>query len=135
MSDAGLRVKEAGFELSQYVMPGLGGRAASHQHALNTARVLNAIDPHFTRVRTLMLAPGTPLRDEYERGEFEPLPRREILEEIAAMVGALDVTGRLCFDHMANPPIFRQDWDGYKLPEEKEAVLAPIREALGAAER
>ena len=134
MIDAGLRVKDAGFELSQYVMPGLGGRAASHQHALNTARVLNAIDPHFTRVRTLMLAPGTPLRDEYERGEFEPLSRREILEEIAAMVEALDVTGRLCFDHMANPPIFRQDWEGYKLPEEKGAVLAPIRSALRATQ-
>jgi radical SAM superfamily enzyme YgiQ (UPF0313 family) len=135
MIDAGLRVKEAGFELSQYVMPGLGGRAASRQHALNTARVLNAIDPHYTRVRTLMLAPGTPLCDEYQRGEFEPLSRREILEEIEVMVEALEVSGRLCFDHMANPPIFRQDWEGYKLPEEKEAVLTPIREALRTAQR
>jgi radical SAM superfamily enzyme YgiQ (UPF0313 family) len=131
MIDAGLKVKEAGFELSEYVMPGLGGRSASRQHALNTARVLNAIDPHYIRVRTLMLAPGTALRDEYERGEFEPLSRREVLEEIEQMVEALNVTGRLCFDHMANPPIFRQDWEGYKLPEEKEAVLALIGEALG----
>jgi hypothetical protein len=51
------------------------------------------------------------------------------------MVEALEVTGRLCFDHMANPPIFRQDWEGYKLPEEKEAVLAPIRSALRATQR
>jgi len=134
MIDAGLKVKEVGFELSEYVMPGLGGRAASRQHALNTARVLNAIDPHYIRVRTLMLVPGTALRDEYERGEFEPLSRREILEEIRAMVEALEVSGRLCFDHMANPSIFRQDWEGYKLPEEKEAVLALIREALGTSE-
>jgi radical SAM superfamily enzyme YgiQ (UPF0313 family) len=134
MIDAGLKVKETGFELSEYVMPGLGGRAASRQHALNTARVLNAINPHYTRVRTLMLAPGTPLRDEYERGEFEPPPRREILEEIGAMVDALEVTGRLCFDHMANHPIFRQDWEGYKLPEEKGAVLSSIRRALGTTE-
>jgi radical SAM superfamily enzyme YgiQ (UPF0313 family) len=131
MIDAGLKVKQTGFELSEYVMPGLGGRSASRQHALNTARVLNAIDPHYMRVRTLMLAPGTALRDEYERGEFEPLSRREVLEEIEQMVEALNVTGRLCFDHMANPPIFRQDWEGYKLPEEKEAVLALIGEALG----
>jgi radical SAM superfamily enzyme YgiQ (UPF0313 family) len=132
MIDAGLKVKKAGFELSEYVMPGLGGRAASRQHALNTARVLNAIDPHYTRVRTLMLAPGTALRDEYERGEFEPLSRREILEEIGAMVEALNTRGRLCFDHMANPPIFRQDWEGYKLPEEKDEVLEAIRRALSA---
>jgi radical SAM superfamily enzyme YgiQ (UPF0313 family) len=133
MIDAGLKVKDAGFELSEYVMPGLGGRAASRQHALNTARVLNAIDPHYIRVRTLMLVPGTALRDEYERGEFEPLARREILEEIGAMVEALDVSGRLCFDHMANPPIFQQDWEGYKLPEEKGTVLGLIHEALGTS--
>ena len=135
MIDAGLRVKEAGFELSEYVMPGLGGRTASRQHVLNTARVLNAIDPHYIRVRTLMLVPGTPLCDEYQRGEFEPLSRREIIEEIGAMVEALEVSGRLCFDHVSNPPIFRQDWEGYKLPEEKEAVLRLIRGALDAAER
>jgi radical SAM superfamily enzyme YgiQ (UPF0313 family) len=135
MIDAGLRAKEAGFELSEYVMPGLGGRAASRQHALNTARVLNAIDPHYIRVRTLMLVPGIPLCDEYQRGEFEPLSRREIIEEIGAMVEALEVSGRLCFDHVSNPPIFRQDWEGYKLPEEKEAVLELIREALEAPER
>jgi len=134
MIDAGLKVKDAGFELSEYVMPGLGGRAASRQHASNTARVLNAIDPHYIRVRTLMLVPGTALRDEFERGEFEPLARREILEEIGAMVEALDVSGRLCFDHMANPPIFQQDWEGYKLPEEKGAVLSLIRGALGTTE-
>jgi radical SAM superfamily enzyme YgiQ (UPF0313 family) len=132
MIDAGLKVKETGFELSEYVMPGLGGRGASRQHALNTARVLNAVDPHYTRVRTLMLAPGTALRDEYERGEFEPLSRRGVLEEIGTMVEALELTGRLCFDHMANPPIFRQDWEGYKLPEEKDAVLGAIREVLDA---
>jgi hypothetical protein len=94
--------------------------------------VLNAVDPHYTRVRTLMLAPGTALRDEYERGEFEPLSRRGVLEEIGAMLEALELTGRLCFDHMANPPIFRQDWEGYKLPEEKDAVLGAIPEVLDA---
>ena len=135
MVDAGLRAKEAGFELSEYVMPGLGGRAASRQHVLNTARVLNAIDPHYIRVRTLMLVPDTPLCDEYQRGEFEPLSRREVIEEIGAMVEALEVSGRLCFDHVSNPPVFRQDWEGYKLPEEKEAVLKLIREALEAPER
>jgi len=135
MIDAGLRVKEAGLELSEYVMPGLGGRAASRQHALNTARVLNAVDPHYIRVRTLMLVPGTPLFDEYQRGEFQPASRREVLAEIGVMVEALEVSGRLCFDHMANPPIFQQDWEGYKLPEEKGAVLGLIREALHTAER
>jgi radical SAM superfamily enzyme YgiQ (UPF0313 family) len=130
MIEAGRRVKDAGFELSEYVMPGLGGKAAWRAHAAGSARVLNAVDPHFIRIRTLMLVPGTPLFDEFQRGEFEPLSRREILEEIRAFVADLQVTSRLCFDHFANPQVFRLDWEGYKLPEEKDAVLETIENAL-----
>ena len=130
MIEAGQKVKEAGFELSEYVMPGLGGKAAWREHAAGSARVLNTVDPHFIRMRTLMPVPGTPLFDEVTRGEFEPLSRREILEEVRAFVADLQVTSRLCFDHFSNPPIFRQDWEGYKLPEEKATVLETIDRAL-----
>jgi radical SAM superfamily enzyme YgiQ (UPF0313 family) len=133
MIEAGRKAKEAGFELSEYVMPGLGGRGASRQHVQGTARVLNAIDPHYIRVRSLMLVPGTPLWDEYTGGEFEPLSRHEVVAEIGALIEGLDVTSRVCFDHMANPPIFRQDWEGYKFPEEKAAVLDLVGRALKSA--
>ena len=132
MIEAGRKAKEAGFELSEYVMPGLGGKGASRQHVQGTARVLNAIDPHYIRVRPLMLVPGTPLWDEYATGEFEPLSRYEVLAEIGALIEALDVTSNVCFDHYANPPIFRQDWEGYKFPEEKAAVLELVERAFAA---
>ena len=130
MIAAGLKVKEAGFELSEYVMPGLGGRDASERHVEGIARVLNAVDPDYTRVRSLILAPGTPLFDEYEAGEFQALSRLEVVREIRALVERLEITGRLCFDHFSNPPFLRQDWEGYKFPEEKEAVLATIDSVL-----
>jgi radical SAM superfamily enzyme YgiQ (UPF0313 family) len=133
MVEAGKKAKEAGFELSEYVMPGLGGRSASRQHVQGTARVLNAIDPHYIRMRSLMLVPGTPLWDEYTAGEFEPLSRYEVVAEIGALVEGLDVSSRVCFDHMANPPIFRQDWEGYEFPEEKAAVLDLVERALKLA--
>lgn len=132
MIEAGSKAKEAGFELSEYVMPGLAGKGASRQHVQGTARVLNAIDPHYIRMRSLMLTPGTPLWDEYAAGEFAPLPRYEVLAEIGALIEGLDVTSRVCFDHHANPAIFRQDWEGYKFPEEKAAVLRLIERALEA---
>jgi radical SAM superfamily enzyme YgiQ (UPF0313 family) len=130
MIAAGLKVKEAGFELSEYVMPGLGGRDASQRHVEGTARVLNAVDPDYTRVRSLILAPGTPLFNEYEAGEFQALSRLDTVREIRALVERLKITGRLCFDHFSNPPFLRQDWEGYKFPEEKEAVLATIDSVL-----
>ena len=48
---AGRKAKEAGFEFSAYVMPGLGGPTMSEQHAKNTARVLNDINPDYIRLR------------------------------------------------------------------------------------
>ncbi len=133
MIEAGKKAKEAGFELSEYVMPGLGGKGASRQHVQGTARVLNAVDPHYIRMRSLMLTPGTPLWDEYTAGKFEPLSPYEIVAEIGALIEGLDVTSRVCFDHVSNPPIFRQDWEGYKFPEEKAAVLDLVERALKLA--
>jgi len=130
MTTAGLKVKEAGFELSEYVMPGLGGRDGSQQHVEGTGRVLNAIDPHYTRVRSLILAPGTPLYQEYETGTFPAMSVLELTHEIRALAERLEITGRLCFDHISNPPFLRQDWEGYKFPEEKEEVLSTIDGAL-----
>ncbi len=130
MIAAGLRVKEAGFELSEYVMPGLGGREHSREHVEGTARVLNAVDPHYTRVRSLILGPGTPLYQEYEAGTFQAMSVLELTHEIRALAERLEITGQLCFDHFSNPPFLRQDWEGYKFPEEKQVVVCTIDEAL-----
>ncbi|MEF8888527.1 MAG: radical SAM protein, partial [Desulfohalobiaceae bacterium] len=48
--EAGRMAVRTGFTLSEYIMPGLGGRELSREHALETARVLDAIDPHFIRL-------------------------------------------------------------------------------------
>ncbi|MBE3586318.1 MAG: radical SAM protein [Thermoanaerobacter sp.] len=58
---AGKKVREAGFELSECYMPGLGGRKWSQKHVVESAQVLNEIDPDFIRLRTLVPRRGTPL--------------------------------------------------------------------------
>jgi radical SAM superfamily enzyme YgiQ (UPF0313 family) len=141
--EGGRKAIEAGFELSLYVMPGLGGRSRYREHALNTARVLNEINPHYIRVRTLVPRPGTPLYNDYVNGLFELLSPHELLKEIRIFVESLDVNSRLCFDHFINPsyrdnglikPLFRQDYEGYKLPDEKDEVLNTIRSGLAINE-
>ena len=134
---AGRKAKEAGFELSEYVMPDLGGRARSEQHAKNTACVLNEINPDFIRLRPYVPRPNTPLYEEYCRGEFQLSSAHERLRELRTMVEDLDVTSRICFDHFMNSwrkksgePLFKQDFQGYKLVEEKHKVLELIEEGL-----
>lgn len=136
---AGKRAKEAGFELSEYVMIDLGGRARYREHAENTARVLNEINPDFIRLRPLRLIPGVPMLDEYEKGELVLSSPHERLEELKIFVQGLNFTGRLCFDHFLNAwyrdgsrtrTLFSQDYSGYKFPEQKAEVLALIDEGL-----
>ena len=138
---AGRKAKEAGFEYSAYVMPGLGGRSKAEQHAQNTARVLNEINPHYIRLRPFVPRPNTPAFDEYQRGDFQLSSPHELLRELRTMIAALTVTSRLCFDHMRNAwykkpgrLLFTQDYEGYKLPEEKEKVLQLIEEGLRVRE-
>lgn len=141
--EAGKKAKAAGFEVSEYVMPDLGGRAKSDQHARNTARVLNAIVPDFVRFRPFSPRVNTPLYDEYQKGELQLSSPHERLREVKTLVENLDVTSRLVFDHMLNPsyrsngniiPLFKQDYDGYKMPEEKEKLLKIIDYGLGMDE-
>jgi biotin synthase-like enzyme len=97
------RVKQAGFELCCYVMPGLGGRALSAEHARETARVLAEIDPHHVRLRTLWIDPGAPLQEERRAGRFQVLEEDEIVAEIQAMLrGLRGATGRVISDHDRN---------------------------------
>ena len=55
------------------------------------------------------------------------------------MIENLQVTSKVCFDHRLNPvyklgnnftPLLKQDYDGYKSPDEKEAVLKLINKGL-----
>jgi radical SAM superfamily enzyme YgiQ (UPF0313 family) len=135
MIDAGRKAMDAGFELSEYVMPGLGGWEKTEQHAENTAAVLNATKPDYVRVRPLMVTPDTPLYEEYRRGRFFPMNPVEMLDELRRMVETLEINGNICFDHFMNAPIFRQDWEGYRLPDEKDDLLALMDEALVSAGR
>ena len=141
---AGKKALAAGFELSEYVMPGLGGKKLWRQHAENTAKVLNEINPHFIRLRPFVPSADTPMLEAYKKGEFEMLSPHEILREVRLMIENLEVDSGVCFDHNLNTsyrsgnvvvPLMKQDYNGYKFPDEKETVLGLIDKALGLDEK
>ncbi len=133
----GRKAVEAGFQVSEYWMPGLGGQDRWESHARETARVLNAINPHYIRSRPFRPLPGTPMYEEYEQGSLQLLTPAEQLRELQLTVQNLEVTSRVCFDHMANywrgrnkGLLFSHDYEGYKFPEQKAHVLALIDDGL-----
>ena len=100
--EAGRKVIEAGMELSEYFMPGLGGKELSEDHARESARVLNEINPHFIRLRTLRIPPRVPLFQDKQSGRFTPLSDDETVLEIRLFISSLEVSSRLTSDHIMN---------------------------------
>jgi radical SAM superfamily enzyme YgiQ (UPF0313 family) len=123
---AGKKTKEAGITLSEYIMPGLGGKKWSQKHALESAYVLNEIDPDFIRLRTFVPRSGTPMRDRVQAGQFEVLTEDEVVEEIGLFIENLNCNSYLTSDQICN--LF---WEiEGRLPEDKPAMLQILRDYL-----
>ncbi len=135
---AGQKAMSAGFQVSEYWMPGLGGKEKSLEHARGTAKVLNAVNPHYIRSRPFRPIPGTLMHRQVEAGEITPLTPKEQLEELRTMIQDLEVTGKVCFDHAMNhwqhPEgglLLSHGYEGYSFPEEKSGLLDLIEKGLG----
>ncbi len=118
---AGRKVKNAGIELSEYVMPGLGGKTLSREHALETADALNRINADFIRLRTLAIPNQTELFQQYSQGSFQKQNDCEIVAEILLLLQSLEgITSTLASDHILN--LF-EDLKG-RFPDDKEKMTA-----------
>jgi hypothetical protein len=119
---------EAGLELSAYLMPGLGGRALWRAHALESAAVIAAVEPRFTRLRTLAVVPRAPLARMADEGRFEPMDDDEVMHEIRLFLEKLEgVTTRLRSDHILN---LLGDLEG-DLPDDLPGLLELVDSYLG----
>ena len=120
--EAGLKIKEAGLSLSEYVILGLGGRSMWKEHALETAKVLSKIDPNFIRLRTLAMREDIPLLEKVHLGEFQLSNDDEIVVEEKLLLENLHGTGYLVSDHILN---LLEDVEG-NLARDKTSMLKII---------
>jgi len=125
MVEGALQAKAAGFEVSLYVLAGIGGEKKWKQHAEGTAKVLNQIDPHFIRIRTYVPTPFSPLWDKVQEGSFELASAETILKEQRRLIEHLDVRSEYLSDHVSNyVPVYGQ------LPRDQASMLQTIDRAL-----
>jgi len=122
--EAGQKLVAAGMQVSEYVMPGLGGQALWREHAIETARTLNQINPHFIRLRSLRVPPRVPLYEKLTDGSFTMQTDDAVVEEIRLFIETLDgIQSTVTSDHMMN---LLETVSG-KLPEDKQKMLDVIR--------
>jgi radical SAM superfamily enzyme YgiQ (UPF0313 family) len=121
--EAGKNLVAAGMELSEYVMPGLGGREMWREHAVETAKVLNQINPHFIRLRSLRVPTRVPLHQKLKEGHYTVQSDDMLAEEIRVFIETLDgITSTVTSDHIMN---LLEEVTG-KLPEDKDKMLQVI---------
>lgn len=127
--EVGKRVRAAGMDLSIMIILGIAGVPGSERHALATAHAINEIKPTHLSALSLMLYRGSELKDQFERGEFTPLPPYGLMEELKVIVEHLDLPET---EHM----IFRSNHvSNYirlaaTLPRDKDKLLADINESI-----
>jgi hypothetical protein len=105
-------------------MPGLGGREYWREHAIATAEVLNRINPHFIRLRSLRVPKRAPLYKKMEEGAFTMQTDDMLAEELKLFIQRLEgITSVVTSDHIMN---LMEDLTG-KLPEDKPKMLEAIQ--------
>jgi radical SAM superfamily enzyme YgiQ (UPF0313 family) len=122
----GNKAKAAGMQLSVTVLLGIAGPERSNIHAVETGRVLTALDPDYIGALSLMLEPGTVLYAAYQEGRFTLPKPLAILQELRIMIDSTDLSqGLFHANHASNYLPIRA-----KLPEEKAETLALLDQAL-----
>jgi hypothetical protein len=129
--EGGKNIKASGISLCEYVMPGLGGKLYSSEHARETARVINAINPDFVRLRSLHVVNDTPLMELLQKGEFSPLGDEDVLREIKELISCLEgIETTIVSDHILN---LLEEIEG-RLPQDKEKMLNVLERYFSLSE-
>ena len=126
MIAAGQKVMASGLLLSCTVIIGLGGKADSQEHAIETAKVASAINPHYLAGLTLIVTPDAPIMRSLQKGDLELLQPLEALSEIKTLVEHLQVTDCIfrC-NHASNYLPLKAT-----LPQEKDMLISIIDKVL-----
>ncbi len=120
------KAQDAGVKLSTMILLGAGGRALSREHARESARVVNEIQPRF--VSTLVMTPvkGTPLWESDQRGEVDHMDEIELTAELREFLSGLELRSSVFRSNHASNRLALAG----TLSKDKTALLAQLDHAL-----
>jgi len=123
--------RQAGMEISEFIILGLGGRQRWQAHATETARVLNQINPDFIRVLTIGVKQGSGLEKQMQAGKFELQTEKNLIEEQRLLIESLDGVTSYYVNHHGVDLLMEARG---QLPEDKSNLLAIMDRYLGLPE-
>lgn len=91
MIEAGQKAIRAGFKLSCMIISGLGGTKLITEHAIESAKVISAINPDYFSLLRLVVEEKSELSELIKNGEFNIATPKQILEENIIMLEHLEL--------------------------------------------
>lgn len=92
MIEAGQKAVKAGFTFSCMIISGLGGADLMEEHAVESARVISAIDPHYFSLLRLVVEENSELSEDVRSGWFRLATPLQILDENIIMLENMELT-------------------------------------------
>jgi len=126
MIKAGRKLICSGVKLSVTLISGIGGKNLWREHDMESAKVLNEIDPHYLGLLTLLVEPGTEMEQQVAKGEFQLLGPREVLEETRLLVDNLSLSHCVFRSNHASNYFTLAG----TLPQDKQRLLQEIEQAI-----
>ncbi|PAB59421.1 radical SAM protein [Anaeromicrobium sediminis] len=125
--EAGKKMIEAGIKLSATLISGIGSDENLEEHAIESARVINEIQPDYVGLLTLLIQQGTELYDQVQRGEFKLLSPQEVMRETKILIENLHIDEKCVFrsNHASNYVSLAGT-----LPEDKQNLINILDENL-----
>jgi radical SAM superfamily enzyme YgiQ (UPF0313 family) len=120
------KIKAAGAGSSVMILNGMGGRLYSKQHAINSARLMNAAQPEYLSTLVVSFPQGRERYQQGFRGEFEPLDQPGLFQEMYWLLDTLELENTIFrSDHASNYLVLKGT-----LNKDKPRLLETVGTAL-----
>ncbi len=101
--DGLLKAKASNISSSVMILTGLGGKNYFEQHAINSAEIINKIQPEFVSTLVLSFPFGVEKYKERFQGIYSPMTTFDLIKELELFIQHTELTGSIFrSDHASN---------------------------------
>ena len=120
------KIKQAGIKSSVMILNGLGGPELSKQHAINSAKLMNAAQPEFLSTLVVSFPLGEERFASNFNGRFRQLNQQELFQEMSTLLQALALDKTIFrSDHASNYLVLKG-----VLGKDKQQLLDKVNMAI-----
>jgi len=121
-----IKIKQAGMQSSVMILNGLGGPELSEQHALNSARLMNAAQPEYLSTLVMELHAGGKDFEQNFNGRWRKLSKLELFREMEILLTHLELDNTVFrSDHASNYLVLKG-----VLGRDKQKLLSQVHSAI-----